>query len=135
MNQEIRDRLIRGRVQLYRSNPFFAYLVLRMNMKEFGEDMEKHLKSTKREPTMAVDSFGNLWYSPDFVKTLDDDTLKMVLCHEVLHIALDHLVRKTKGRDMMLWNVATDICINDLLLTNGFKIFIASDGDGILQEA
>ena len=42
-------------------------------------------------------------------------------CHETAHIMLQHLSR-LKGREMDIWNIAIDICVNNLLQKNGFKM-------------
>ena len=82
MNTEIRERLTRARIQLQRKQPFFAYLVLRLEMIE-----------TKEVPTIAVDNYNHLYYNPDWLKPLSDGQLEMLLCHETLHLAFEHFFR------------------------------------------
>ena len=110
MNTEIRERLTRARIQLQRKQPFFAYLVLRLEMIE-----------TKEVPTIAVDNYNHLYYNPDWLKPLSDGQLEMLLCHETLHLAFEHLVRNGT-RNHLLFNCATDICINNILVNNKFKM-------------
>ena len=46
---------------------------------------------------------------------LDIDEIMFVLCHEVLHVAFDHLGRRSH-RDPQWWNMANDYVINGLLI-------------------
>ena len=46
---------------------------------------------------------------------LDDDTMRFVMAHELLHAGLRHDARQ-QGRDPFLWNVACDYVINDWLI-------------------
>ena len=104
------DKLRRARIQLQSKNPFFAYLVLNLTIKE-----------EKKIPSCAVDNYNNLYYNPDWINKLTDNQTEMLLCHEVMHIAFQHLVRN-KQRDSFIFNMATDICINNLLEQNNFEM-------------
>lgn len=106
----VSDRITRGKIQLQRQSPFFAHLV--MNLK---------ISKTESVPTMAVSCKGDLLYNEEFVGTLTDEQIKGVLAHEVMHVALLHLVRLGK-KDMMLWNVATDISINNMLVAENLQL-------------
>ena len=54
-------------------------------------------------------------YNLDFIKSLQIDTLSKVLVHEVLHIIFQHHSRM-KGRDSLLWNIASDLAVNSLIV-------------------
>jgi len=108
---EIQNKKItRAKVQLQQEKPFFAYLI--MNMK-FKED--------KKVETIGVDRLGNCYYNPKFIEELSEDNLKGILAHEVLHLVLEHLQR-SENLKHTLYNISADLCVNDLLLTNGFKL-------------
>lgn len=64
--------------------------------------------------TMAVSGAGRIFINPDFVDKLSMNELMGVMCHEILHLVLQHHTR-SGGRDRMRWNVATDMCINTAL--------------------
>jgi hypothetical protein len=64
--------------------------------------------------TMATDG-KRIFYSPAFVDTLTLGEVKGVLCHEIMHIANGHNLRRG-SRDPHLWNVACDYAINPLIL-------------------
>lgn len=65
-------------------------------------------------PTMCV-SESKMYYNVGFVSSLTVGELTFVLMHEVLHIAMMHVARCNK-RNPRLWNVATDLYINELIL-------------------
>lgn len=103
------EKITRAKIRLQRDNPFFAYLVL-------------HLKPIEKQiETMGVDVNSNLYYGNKFVDGLNEEQLKGCLTHEVLHIAFNHLIRNGK-RDNKIFNVASDIVINNLLVNNGFQL-------------
>jgi predicted metal-dependent peptidase len=54
-----------------------------------------------------------IWVNP--AAGLDNDGLRFVIAHEILHAALRHDVR-AEGRDFFLWNVACDYVINGWLI-------------------
>jgi predicted metal-dependent peptidase len=64
--------------------------------------------------TMATDG-KRIYYNPAFVDTLTLGEVKGVLCHEIMHIANGHSLRRG-SRDPFLWNVACDYAINPLIL-------------------
>lgn len=104
------ERITKAKIKLQKESPFFAYLVMNMQIKE-----------DKTIPSMGVNFKGNAFYNPDWINTLTDDEIKGVLCHEVMHTALLHLLRVGK-KDHKLWNIATDMAINWLIIHDGLKL-------------
>jgi len=111
------SRIIKAKVKLQTEQPFFAYLVMNLKM------IEK-----KDIGTMGVDNRGNCYYNSEFIESLDDNELKGVLTHEVMHIILEHLVRGSELEHQFLMNVSCDMVVNDILVENDFslpqKVFI-----------
>lgn len=107
---EAKDALIRARVQLQRSNPFFSYLVMHLNFTE-----------NNNMSTCGVDKKGNLYYNKNFIESLDEDKLIGLLCHEVLHVALEHPVRLGK-KFKLLFDIACDLVINDIIISEGMHL-------------
>ena len=101
--------LKKARVQLILDSPFFGNLVM-------------NLKIAKRDnlpfETMAVDDVGNLYYDDKWVSQLTPDELEFVLCHEVLHLAFHHLLRRD-ARQIMRWFQACDYAVNSVLVDSG----------------
>jgi predicted metal-dependent peptidase len=93
--------------QLLATNPFFAILLLKLDIVE----------STSVQ-TMCVSPTA-LYFNPTFVLGLSMAELKAVLAHEVLHLALGHHWRQG-SRKHGLWNHATDYAINARLIKDGF---------------
>ena len=106
------ERIIKAKVDLNKSHAFFAYILMNMQV--------ENTKHTDKIPTMAINQFGDLWWNEDFVKKLDNDELKFCLAHEVGHVATLTFQRCGK-RDLTLWNIATDLVINYMLLDEGFR--------------
>ncbi|MCB1193583.1 MAG: M48 family metalloprotease [Leptospiraceae bacterium] len=65
----------------------------------------------------AVDSeLKEIYINPS--SNLNDEELRFVIAHEILHVGLRHEVRR-QGRDSYFWNVACDYVINGWLLEMG----------------
>jgi predicted metal-dependent peptidase len=107
---EASDKIIKAKVQLQKNMPFFAYILLHLKAKE-----DNTIKS------IAVDYRKNLIYNKEFVSKLSDDETEFVLCHEAMHVALSHFLRKD-NRDVEVWNIATDLVINEMLLRRYFSL-------------
>ena len=60
-------------------------------------------------------------FNPDFWKKLDKQSKLFILCHEMMHVVLDHGIRSKDGNDN-LCNTAMDIAVNQLLIDRfGFE--------------
>ncbi len=115
---ETEDLIKRAKIQIQKKNSFFAYLSLYLKFKEKKKGEMEH-------DTMCVDSDGNCLYVGEFIEELtrgnNTKELEGVITHEILHIALLHLLR-IGNRQMVAWNCATDLVINNLLRINGFSL-------------
>jgi len=117
MNQEAKDKIIKARVGLQKTHPFFSYLAL--HLEPIACDPTN--KTGPQVPTMGVDNRGNMYYNPDFVNKMTQEEVKGVVCHEVMHVALEHL-KGLKSKDVKVSNVAQDIVINDIILENQLQL-------------
>lgn len=105
-------RITRARIQLLRTSPFFATLLLHVSWRE-----DVSIKA-------AVTDGNGLMINPAFIANLDDSEFNYLLMHEVLHCALRHVERL---RDLILVDSATankaaDIVVNGILLDNNFLL-------------
>jgi len=107
------DRLIQARIHLQKEKPFFSYLTMHLNFIEATEE--------DGIPTMGITADGDVYYNAGFVEGLDEQTCKGVLCHEVMHCALEHLLRRN-NRHMELWNICNDAVINNIIAQEGMKL-------------
>jgi predicted metal-dependent peptidase len=110
------DRISKAKIALYRTFPFFSFLVENMSI---SADKDK-------VPTMGVNNLSQCFYNPDFLKTLSNDEVMGVLCHEVMHLAYNHPERGQHRRIMVgnisLWNIAIDLVVNQVLVVNNIKL-------------
>lgn len=102
-------KVSRGSTRLVVKFPFYGSVCLRVNVKPDAS-----------VSTMCTDGKSILW-SPDFVDTMDQEETVGVIAHEVLHIVLKHPLRRG-NRDPLLWNIATDFAINQILVDADFKL-------------
>jgi predicted metal-dependent peptidase len=98
-----------ARTRLIVGNPFFGTLALNLTLIE-----EAGI------PTMCTDG-RYIAYNPEFVLSLDEEQLKGVNAHEVLHNVYKHFARRAH-RDPQKWNIATDYRINYDLKEAGFTL-------------
>ncbi|WP_051261949.1 vWA domain-containing protein [Desulfovibrio inopinatus] len=102
-------KMIKARSDLVLNHPFFASLALRL---------------TLREDTTCRNAWtdGNvLAYNPAYINALPLEKVRGVQCHEVLHCACLHHLRRG-DRDTTLWNKACDYAINPLLIEAGVEL-------------
>ena len=95
--------------RMFRDHPF--YTCLYAALKKIEDDTVNTMCTDGRE----------IRYNPAFVLTLTIPELLFVLCHEVLHVAFLHQIRRG-DRDFNLWNVAADYAINGILIKAGLTM-------------
>jgi len=97
-------------VALMQSEPFFCRIS--RNIRKFA---------TLAVPTAGVtwmnEEFTMLW-SPLFFAQLSDPEIAGVIKHEIYHIVLKHITSR-KRENHNIWNIATDLAINSLLVKGG----------------
>lgn len=115
-----RSKLTESKAALLLNQPFFASLMLDMMTVELGTF--PHIFGG-RTPTMATNG-KTIWVDEGFIESLTINEAVFVLCHEIGHAMWSHMPRGKKYADMgfdgkpfihMLWNVAGDFIINDML--------------------
>lgn len=118
-------RITKGRIKLLLTQPFFGMLITKMGAVERA-DID----------TMATDGT-NLYFSPAFVERISEPEVLGVLCHEVLHVAYCHHLRRGK-RDPRLWNIACDYAINLIVVGAGMSLpkgaLLSDDFKGMSAE-
>lgn len=109
MDIQADQKMTKAKSGLILSQPFFGALLLKMKVIQ-DPDCE----------TMWVNDT-TIGYNPVFVNDIRLAQVKGVLCHEVLHKALNHTTRRGE-RDHKKWNVACDYAINPIVLDNGMEL-------------
>ncbi len=110
-----KDEIIKAKAILQKENPFFSYIVSMMKFKEIPEG--QFPKGT----FAGVNSKGELIYEKGKLKQFSNNLIRTILAHEALHVALFHLNRRLTNHPM-LWNIAVDIVVNNMLEKNGFSL-------------
>lgn len=103
------DVLIKARIDLLRTNPFYGRLALVLGLREL-DDID----------TAATDG-EYLYYNINYVQGLSPELHKSLILHELLHVALGHLWRKN-DRDAHLWNIACDYVVNAIVKRDGLPV-------------
>ena len=101
----------------------------------FFAELSRHLRKafTRDIPTAAVaydqrlDEI-TLFVNPDFMEKLSNWEIRGVLTHEFYHLIFGHLAARRKRPDKM-WNIATDLAINSLILENAGRPRDVGDDD------
>jgi len=101
-SEQIEDKLIKARIEMLMSAPFFGNLATRLILKD----------ATEWCPTAATDG-KYFYYNKHFVAALSDEETVFLMGHEVLHCVYDHMDITRRGdRHPVLWNIANDYVIN-----------------------
>lgn len=96
------EMIIKSRVQLLISFPFYGTLALALVLEE-----------TDKIPTAAVDG-KKFYYNPQFINSLTLAEINWVVAHEVMHCALGHIWRRG-NRQHEKFNIAADYAIHSIL--------------------
>lgn len=104
-NISANEKIMRATNNIKLLSPYYYVLLSTVQKQPCEDDFCKTLCVTENK----------LYYNIGFISSLTIGELAFILMHEVLHIAMMHVARCNK-RDPMLWNVATDLYINELLI-------------------
>jgi predicted metal-dependent peptidase len=110
------DNLVKAKASLILDQPFFASLLMGMEIKE-GD-----VKTLETNGDYII-------YNKEYMNTLSQGETIFALGHEVLHAALQHVYRR-ESKDVKKWNRACDYVVNDLLI----KEKIGTPIEGILHD-
>ena len=106
------DKLTQAKTRLSLKEPFFSTMLLRFP-----------LKATEEVPVAAVTPRGVILYNPKAIDKLSVEEIVFLLCHEVMHVALSHAMRRG-DRDHFIFNIACDAVINETLIELGIGQFL-----------
>ena len=105
------EQIRRGICDLQKEQPFFAHLSMAMSPQKMPANSLQ---------TAGVDAKGTLYYADDFVTQHNKDQMQALICHEVLHCALQH-VSRTSGRIPIIANFSQDIVVDHMVEHAGMK--------------
>jgi predicted metal-dependent peptidase len=67
-----------------------------------------------------------MWFNPEFISTLTKKQLSNILVHEFYHIVFEHISTRKK-KPHIIWNIATDLAINSIILNNSRRYYNNED--------
>lgn len=111
---DAQQKVSKAREALMLDQRFFGTLICAMPFV-----LAKQIRG-QRIDTAATD-YARVYFNPDYIDTLVLGEVKGLYCHEILHPALGHNLRRN-GRDPFLWNVACDYAINPMILAAGMTL-------------
>ncbi len=98
-------KIYRARIGMMIDSPFYGHIALQLTLCR---------KEDLNPKTMATDGYKLYWH-PEFIASIEEEKLKGVIAHEVMHLVLMHLTRR-QSRDHRRFNEACDYAVNDLVL-------------------
>jgi predicted metal-dependent peptidase len=102
MTDPLPRRLQASLLRIRGDHPFFGTLALFAQL------------SVSTDVASAATDGKTLFFNPDFIEKLDGPRLCGLVSHELLHAALQHVIRR-RERDPLAWNIAADIVVNGMI--------------------
>ena len=99
------EKMSTSRTNIILNFGFFSSLLMHLNVR-----MDNELLEATGMPTMATDG-DEIMYHEKFVEKLTIAEINFVILHELLHVALGHMWRRS-NRQPELWNMACDFVVN-----------------------
>lgn len=110
ITRQAEEEIIRLTVKIQRIAPFYSYIIMHMRCTAVAD---------ASFPTGAVNANGDLFYNPVWFMGLTKDERIFFLLHEASHMSLlSHM--RAGNRDKTIWNIATDLIINQMLVEDGY---------------
>ena len=104
-DQQIIDKLVTARIALLLKHPFFGNLATRLKL----------VNADDWCPTAGTDG-RNFYYNRKFIDSLTPKEAEFLFGHEVLHNVFEHMLLRQGGRQPVLWNIAADYAVNQILV-------------------
>ena len=104
-DQQIIDKLVTARIALLLKHPFFGNLATRLKL----------VNANDWCPTAGTDG-RNFYYNTKFINSLTPREAEFLFGHEVLHNVFEHMLVRIGDRQPMLWNIAADYAVNQILV-------------------
>ena len=104
-DQQIIDKLVTARIALLLKHPFFGNLATRLKL----------VNADDWCPTAGTDG-RHFYYNTKFIDSLTPKEAEFLFGHEVLHNVFEHMLIRMGDRNPMLWNIAADYAVNQILV-------------------
>lgn len=113
LQEEVEDKIRKAKLSLMLDTSTVFFCSLLANLKLIIDEGCK---------TAATDGV-HLWFAPSYVLKWDGPHMLGLLLHEVMHVALQHMSRRTlQNLDARIWNYACDYYIDMYLTSLGYKV-------------
>ena len=104
-DQQIIDKLVTARIALLLKHPFFGNLATRLKL----------VNADNWCPTAGTDG-RHFFYNTKFIDSLTPKEAEFLFGHEVLHNVFEHMLVRIGDIQPMLWNIAADYAVNQILM-------------------
>ena len=112
--KELKDKIIKARVELLKYRPFFGYLSMFL---KFIPVVLPEIAMTR----CFVTQDGYVFFNITDWLTSTVEEIKADIVHEIMHLVLEHHSRAI-GKDMGAWGYATDCLVNYFISKDGFVL-------------
>lgn len=101
-------------LQVYMNQPFLGVVSMEITKVADTGAPTAYMGARKQEKDYEL----TLGYNPDFFRSLTPEQRQGVIIHELYHLIFQHVTRRVVADKRMnqLWNVATDLAINSIIL-------------------
>ena len=106
---QVDTKLSQAKAKLLVDYPYFGTLAAKLEL-VVNDDIESFKSNGKK-----------LEFREEYLSELDLSEVEFILANGAMHASLSHQLRREK-RSGWLWQMATDIAINDMLLENGLDM-------------
>jgi predicted metal-dependent peptidase len=106
---DVNRKISQAKAQLLVEYPYFGTIASRLEL-VCNDDIESFKSNGK-----------TIEYREEYLRSLEAEELLFVFANGAMHTTLAHDMRKS-GRSGWLWQMATDMAINDMLVTNGMTL-------------
>lgn len=105
LDTELKDKIITARIELLSQHPFFGQLAQYL-----------YPTATDSIETAAVDGESQFLINPKFGMSCNINDMLFVVVHETMHLATSTHSRFPEYGNKQIWNIASDIAINYIIL-------------------
>ena len=109
LKQTARNILVYNRLQILNQHPFIGNIAMNLDL----------IPIRDARCSTAMTDGKTIYFDIDFLSKLSQNEIQFVLGHEIWHNVMLHFAR-LENRDMQLFNVATDMEVNQILYADGF---------------
>lgn len=113
----VEEKFIKARIVLLKGDPFIGkFLLLLGDPIDVSKNGRRNYKALKELKTMATTGT-KLYYNKEYIEKLEFKEFLSLILHQLLHCIMMHSPRGI-GKNERLWNMASDLWVNERLKIN-----------------